>query len=58
MFLLAILKNILLAALGERVVAKAFFGLADWLADQSATNIDDEIVTEWRKAYYGEKLQA
>lgn len=53
MFLLAILKNILLAALGERVVAKALFGAAAWLADRSDTQIDDEVVEEWKKNYYG-----
>lgn len=53
MFVLAILKNIFLAALGEKVVAKAFFGTAKWLAAQSETNIDDDVVEEWRKAYYG-----
>lgn len=55
MFLLAILKNILLAALGERVVAKALFGIASWLASRSDTKIDDDIVAEWRDAYYNGK---
>lgn len=54
MFLLVILKNILLSALGERVVAKALFGVATWLASRSDTQIDDEVVAEWKKAYYGE----
>ena len=52
MFVLAILKNIFLAALGERVVAKALFGTARWLAAKSETNIDDDVVKEWEKAYY------
>lgn len=52
MFVLIILKNIFLAALGEKVVAKALFGTAKWLAARSDTNLDDEVVAEWEKAYY------
>jgi hypothetical protein len=53
MVLLIILKNILLASLGERVVAKAFFGIAAWLASRTeATNLDDDLVAEWKAAYY------
>ena len=52
MFLLKSISHVLLAALGERVVAKAIFGAARWLASRSDTNIDDEIVKEWEDAYY------
>lgn len=55
MFVLAILKNIFLAALGEKVVAKAFFGTARWLATQSENQIDDKVVKEWEDNYYNGK---
>ena len=55
MVLLVILKNILLASLGEKVVAKALFGLAKWLAKRSDTVIDDDIVKAWEETYYDNK---
>jgi uncharacterized membrane protein YfbV (UPF0208 family) len=46
-------KKMLLALLGEKIVAKVAFSGLDWLADQSETNIDNELVADWKGAYYG-----
>lgn len=50
---LATLKKLLVALLGERLVAKVTFSFLEWLAEQSETNIDDEVVKEWKDVYYG-----
>ena len=50
---LATLKKMLLAFLGEKLVAKVTFSFLTYLAEQSSTKIDDEIVKEWKDVYYG-----
>lgn len=51
---LATLKKMLVALLGERLVAKVTFSFLEWLAEQSETKIDNEIVKEWKDVYYGQ----
>lgn len=53
--ILATLKKILLPLLGEKLVAYISFSLLTYLATLSKTNIDDNIVKEWKDTYYGEK---
>ena len=53
MVILKTLKNILLALVGEKIVAKVVFSFLEWLAEQSKTPIDNEIVQEWKNVYYG-----
>lgn len=50
---LAVLKKMLLALLGEKLVAYVTFAFLEWLATQSKTKIDDKIVKEWKEVYYG-----
>lgn len=50
---LATLKKMLVALMGERLVAKVTFSFLEWLAEQSETQIDNDIVKEWKDVYYG-----
>ena len=54
---IATIKKMLLALFGERLVAYATFGLLEWLAEQTETKIDNEIVKEWKDVYYGASSQ-
>lgn len=49
---LGVLKKMLLALLGERLVAYVAFSVLEYLATLSKTNIDDEVVSRWKKEYY------
>ncbi len=51
----AFLGKLLGATVTERVFAKLFFSLADYLAASSANHLDDEMVASIRAAYDGEK---
>lgn len=51
--ILRTLKGMLLALFGEKLIAKITFSCLTWLAEQSETNIDDEIIKEWKDVYYG-----
>lgn len=51
--ILKTIKGMLLALLGEKLVAKVTFSFLTWLAQQSETQIDDEIIKEWKDVYYG-----
>lgn len=48
------IKGMLLALLGEKLVAKMTFSFLTYLAERTDTNIDNEIVKEWKDAYYGQ----
>lgn len=49
------LKKLLLALMGERLVAYVTFSFLEWLATLSTTNIDDRVVKEWKDEYYDAK---
>lgn len=51
--ILAAVRNVIFAALGERVLAKILFGVAKYLSARTDTDIDDAIVAEWEATYYG-----
>lgn len=53
--ILAAVRNIIFAALGERVLAKVLFGIAKYLSARTETDIDDAIVAEWEDTYYGKR---
>lgn len=49
---LSTLKSMLLALFGEKLIAYVTFSFLEWLATQSETKIDDNIVKEWKDVYY------
>lgn len=48
----AVLKKMVLSLLGEKIVAYMAFSLLVYLAGLTETNIDNEVVAQWKKAYY------
>jgi hypothetical protein len=50
----AVLKKMVLSLLGEKIVAYMAFGLLTYLAGLTKTSIDNEVVSQWKKAYYNE----
>lgn len=53
---LAILKKMLLTLLGEKLIAYVTFSFLTYLATLSETNIDDEVVRQWKATYYDEPV--
>jgi len=41
------------ATISEKLIAKLFFALADWLAAHSGNMLDDEAVQDVKNAYFG-----
>lgn len=48
------IKGMLLSLLGEKLVAKMTFSFLTYLAERTDTNIDNELVGDWKDAYYGQ----